>query len=58
VEELNPLRDAPDLEGAKGATPWRKGGSSVWEKERRRKEERGSAAPGMLSESRHATWHD
>jgi hypothetical protein len=34
------------------------GGSSVWEKERRRKKERGPAAPCIVSEPRHAARRD
>jgi hypothetical protein len=45
VEELNPPRDAPDLEGAEGGDAMGEGGSSVWEKERRRKKKRGPSPP-------------
>jgi hypothetical protein len=49
-----------DLEGRGGgvATPWERVCSGGEGKEVRRKEERGPAAPDMLSESRQSMWRD
>jgi hypothetical protein len=58
VEELNPLMDAPDLEGGEGGDAMERMRELDLGEGKEEEERKGPDRPGMLSESRHTAWRD